>query len=104
MTSPACVAPRRRGCSRASRRQRPKPADMLPQSALPPSDAGRLAENVLHFARLLRAAGLPVGTDRALLTLQALQVAGVASRAELHAVLQACLINRVEHRTLFDQA
>ena len=77
---------------------------MLPQSALPPSDAGRLAENVLHFARLLRAAGLPVGTDRALLTLQALQVAGVASRAELHAVLQACLINRVEHRTLFDQA
>jgi hypothetical protein len=77
---------------------------MLPQAALQPSAAGKLAENVLHFARLLRTAGLPVGTDRALLTLQALAVAGVASRAELHDVLQACLINRVEHRPLFDQA
>ena len=77
---------------------------MLPQSGLPPSGTGKLAENVLHFARLLRAAGLPVGTDRALLALQALQVAGVPSRAELHDVLQSCLISRVEHRLLFEQA
>ncbi len=77
---------------------------MLPQSALQPAAAGKLTENVLHFARLLRKAGLPVGTDRALLTLQALEVAGIASRAELHDVLQACLISRVEHRLLFDQA
>lgn len=77
---------------------------MLPQSALPPSASGRLAENVLHFSRLLRTAGLPVGTDRALLALQALQVAGVASRLELHDVLQSCLISRVEHRPLFEQA
>lgn len=77
---------------------------MLPQSALPPSASGRLAENVLHFSRLLRTAGLPLGTDRALLALQALQVAGVASRLELHDVLQSCLISRVEHRPLFEQA
>jgi uncharacterized protein with von Willebrand factor type A (vWA) domain len=77
---------------------------MLPQSASPPSAAGKLAENVLHFARLLRAADLPVGTDRAMLALQALEVAGVASRAELHDVLQACLISRIEHRPLFEQA
>ena len=56
---------------------------MLSQSALPPSATGKLAENVLHFSRLLRTAGLPVGTDRALLTLQALQVAGVPSRGSL---------------------
>jgi len=77
---------------------------MLSQSALPPSATGKLAENVLHFSRLLRTAGLPVGTDRALLALQALQVAGIASRAELHDVLQSCLISRVEHRPLFEQA
>ena len=77
---------------------------MLPQSASPPSASGRLAENVLHFSRLLRTAGLPVGTDRALLALQALQVAGVPSRLELHDVLQSCLISRVEHRPLFEQA
>ena len=27
---------------------------------------GRLAENVMHFARVLRAAGLPIGPDRVL--------------------------------------
>jgi uncharacterized protein len=65
---------------------------------------GRLAENVLHFARLLREAGLPVGTDRPLLALRALQVAGLDSRADLRAVLAACLIDRPEHRALFEQA
>jgi uncharacterized protein with von Willebrand factor type A (vWA) domain len=52
----------------------------------------------------LRKAGLPVGTDRPLLALQALKVAGVASRADLYAVLRACLVDRIEHRTIFDQA
>lgn len=65
---------------------------------------GHLAENVLHFARLLRQAGLPVGTDRPLLALRALEVAGIDSRADLRAVLEACLIDRFEHRALFEQA
>lgn len=77
---------------------------MLPSSAKVEPGGGRLAENVVHFARVLRRAGLPVGTDRALLALQALEVAGLESRADLHHVLQACLIDRVEHRVLFDQA
>lgn len=68
------------------------------------SDTGHLAENVLHFARLLRQAGLPVGTDRPLLALRALEVAGIDSRSDLHAVLEACLIDRFEHRALFEQA
>lgn len=66
--------------------------------------AGHLADNVLYFARLLRDAGLPVGTDRALLALQAVQVAGLESRGDFHATLRACLIDRAEHRSLFDQA
>ncbi len=65
---------------------------------------GRLAENVMHFARVLRSAGLPVGTDRVLLAFDALRAAGIASRDDLHAVLAACLLSRGEHRTLFDQA
>lgn len=63
-----------------------------------------LSSNVMHFARLLRDAGLPVGTDRILLTQQALQVAGLHSRQEFHAVLCACLLDRHEHQELFDQA
>jgi hypothetical protein len=76
---------------------------MLPTSAL---DAvpGRLADNVVHFARVLRTAGVPVGTDRVLLALEALKVAGLASRADLYATLHCCLIDRAEHRLLFDQA
>lgn len=58
----------------------------------------------MHFARVLREAGLPVGTDRVLLAYDALRAGGIASRADFHAVLAACFLSRGEHRTLFDQA
>jgi uncharacterized protein with von Willebrand factor type A (vWA) domain len=73
---------------------------MIPARQTP----GRLAENVMHFARVLRHAGMPVGTDRVALALQALQVAGLESRRDLHAALSACMLDRIEHRELFDQA
>ncbi len=65
---------------------------------------GHLAENVMHFARVLRTAGMPVGTDQVMLAQQALLVAGLETKADFHAVLAACLLDRVEHRALFDQA
>jgi len=65
---------------------------------------GHLAENVMHFARVLRSAGMPVGTDRVQLTLQALRLAGFDSRRDFHAVLSTCMLDRIEHRDLFDQA
>lgn len=72
---------------------------------LPARDApGRLAENVMHFARVLRSAGMPVGGDRVHTALAALQLAGLASKRDFHAVLSACLLDRIEHRELFDQA
>jgi uncharacterized protein with von Willebrand factor type A (vWA) domain len=77
---------------------------VLPEGTLQHPRGGKLADNVVHFARVLRKAGLPVGTDRAVLALQALELAGVAGRAELHDVLEACLTSRVEQRALFDQA
>ena len=64
----------------------------------------RLAENIVHFARVLRTAGMPVATDRIHLTLQALQIAGLESRCDFKATLAACLVDRAEHRALFDQA
>ncbi|RVT49803.1 vWA domain-containing protein [Rubrivivax albus] len=73
---------------------------MIPLSGSP----GRLADNVMHFGRVLRAAGMPVGSDRILTALQALQVAGLESRRDFHAVLAACMVDRAEHRELFDQA
>lgn len=64
----------------------------------------RLAENVIHFGRVLRAAGLPVGTDRVMLATQALEAGGLASRADFKAALAACLVDRPEHWPLFEQA
>jgi uncharacterized protein with von Willebrand factor type A (vWA) domain len=76
---------------------------MLPAAALE-NLPGHLAENVVHFARVLRTAGVPVGTDRVLIALDALRVAGIGSREDFYATLLACLIDRAEHRLLFDQA
>jgi uncharacterized protein with von Willebrand factor type A (vWA) domain len=73
-------------------------------STAPPAGPGQLADNVLHFARVLRGAGLPVGTDRVQLALQALAAGALQSRADFKAALAACLINRAEQRALFDQA
>jgi uncharacterized protein with von Willebrand factor type A (vWA) domain len=76
-------------------------ADRVP--ALP----GRLAENVMHFGRVLRSAGMPVGSNRIQLALQALAVGadgGLGSRRDFHHTLAACLVDRAEHRELFDQA
>jgi uncharacterized protein len=65
---------------------------------------GRLAANVMHFARVLRTAGMPVGSDRVMLALQALPVAGLEGKADFHAVLSACFVSRHEQQALFDQA
>jgi uncharacterized protein with von Willebrand factor type A (vWA) domain len=66
--------------------------------------ADHLAANVMHFARVLREAGMPVGTDRVQISLQALQLAGLESRRDFQATLAACMVDRAEHRVLFDQA
>ncbi|MEJ5999814.1 vWA domain-containing protein [Paucibacter soli] len=67
--------------------------------------ADHLATNVMHFSRVLRDAGLRVGTDRVELCLQALQLDGMlASRRDFKATLAACLLDRQEHRALFEQA
>ena len=36
----------------------------------------KLAQNILHFARALRKAGLPVGTGRAIDAIRAVEMAG----------------------------
>jgi len=69
--------------------------------ALPP---GKLAENVLYFVRVLRAAGLPVGPAKVLDALAAVQAVGVENRTDFRAALAAVLVARQEHAALFEQA
>jgi hypothetical protein len=66
--------------------------------------AGRLAENIVYFARALRAAGIPVGPGAVLDALEALKVAGVGTRDDFYWTLHAVFVKRHEHSVLFDQA
>ncbi|MGF1502837.1 MAG: VWA domain-containing protein [Paracoccaceae bacterium] len=72
-------------------------------SALPVAENGKLAANILHFARALRAAGLPVGPARIVEAIAAVEAAGFEHRADFYHTLAACLISRPEHRAVFDQ-
>jgi uncharacterized protein with von Willebrand factor type A (vWA) domain len=66
--------------------------------------AGRLAENIVHFARALRAAGVPVGPGAVLDALAAVAAAGVGTRQDFYWTLHAVLVKRHEHSLIFDQA
>ena len=65
---------------------------------------GRLAENIVYFARALRAAGMPVGPGAILDALEALNVARVGLRDDFYWTLHAVFVKRHEHTILFDQA
>jgi uncharacterized protein with von Willebrand factor type A (vWA) domain len=58
----------------------------------------------MHFARLLRATGLPVGPHKVLGALQALQVTGIDRRDDFYWTLASVFIDRREQFELFDQA
>ena len=68
------------------------------------SRESRLFENILHFARVLRGAGLPIGPGQVLEALAAVKAAGIGSREDFYWTLHAVFINRRDQRELFDQA
>lgn len=65
---------------------------------------GRLAENIVYFARALRAAGLPVGPGAVIDALAAVEAAGVGERQDFYWTLHAVFVKKHEHSVLFDQA
>ncbi len=65
---------------------------------------GRLAQNIVYFARALRAAGIPVGPGAVLDALSAVHAAGVGTREDFYWTLHAVFVKRHEHSVLFDQA
>ena len=70
----------------------------------PHAPAGKLATNILYFARALREAGLPVGPGSVLDALAAVEAAGIGDRVDFHATLHAVFVKKHEHSILFDQA
>ena len=65
---------------------------------------GSFAENILHFARTLRRAGLPVGPGRVIEALRAIETADIRRREDFYWTLHAVFVNRRDQREIFDQA
>lgn len=65
---------------------------------------GVLGENIVHFARALREAGVPIGPGAVLDALAAVEAAGFGTREDFYATLHAVLVKKHEHSLLFDQA
>jgi uncharacterized protein len=62
----------------------------------------QLAENIVHFARLLRGAGLQIGADRVLAAIAAVEAVGLDRRTDVHAALSAAILDRHEQQDDFD--
>ncbi|MEW5423823.1 VWA domain-containing protein [Amorphus sp. 3PC139-8] len=81
-------------------------ADTPPQdnANTPPEASGKLLDNLVHFARILRAAGIPVGPARVLEAARALEAAGVERRDDFYWTLHSVLVSKREHHVVFDEA
>jgi uncharacterized protein with von Willebrand factor type A (vWA) domain len=65
---------------------------------------GRLVENLMFFARTLRAAGLPIGPGRVIEALRAVEAVGIGRRDDFYWTLHSVFVNRQDQRPIFDQA
>jgi len=65
---------------------------------------GKLGLNVMHFARLLRRAGLPVGPAEVIAAAQALELIDLGDKTQARAALRGLMVHRHEHMDLFDHA
>lgn len=79
-------------------------AESLAANGDTPALNGKLADNVLLFARLLRAAGLQLGTGKIIDAIGAVNLVGVESQRDLHTALFSQFVTRHEQTPLFDQA
>ncbi|MEI4471129.1 vWA domain-containing protein [Frigidibacter sp. MR17.24] len=71
----------------------------LTDLALP--ETGRLAENIAHFGRALRKAGLKAGPGKVLDAVRAVEAVGFTDRRDFYHTLAAVFVARPEERAVF---
>ena len=69
-----------------------------------PDPDGRIADNIVYFARALRKAGMRVGPASVVDAIDAVLAAGIGSRDDFYWTLHAVLVKRREDRAVFDEA
>ena len=65
---------------------------------------GRLADNIVYFARTLRKAGMKVGPAAVNDAIEAVLAAGIGSRDDFYWTLHSVLVTRHEDSVVFDEA
>jgi len=65
---------------------------------------GRIADNIVYFARTLRKAGMRVGPASVKDAIEAVLTAGIGSRDDFYWVLHSVLVKRREDHPVFDEA
>ena len=73
----------------------------LPPLELP--DTPRLAANITHFARALRAAGLPVGPGKVIEAVRAIAAVGFSEKSDFYWALHTVFVSKPEQRRVFAQ-
>jgi uncharacterized protein len=68
------------------------------------SATGWIADNIVGFARALRAAGIPVGPGAVIDAVSALRLIDIGNRKDVFATLQSVFVMRHEHMLVFAQA
>jgi uncharacterized protein with von Willebrand factor type A (vWA) domain len=66
--------------------------------------SGRLAQNIMYFARVLREAGMPVGPGAVIDALDAALSGSLRTREDFYWTLHCVFVKRRDHKELFDQA
>ena len=66
--------------------------------------AGKLAQNILYFGRVLRAAGLPVGPGKVIEAIRAVEAVGLRNKDDFYWGLHSVLVNRQDQHEVFNQA
>ena len=63
----------------------------------------KLSNNILYFARVLRSAGIPIGSGRILEAIKAINKIGLADKSIFYWALHSVFVHKNEHREIFDQ-
>lgn len=67
-------------------------------------EGSKLLPNIMHFGRILRSAGLPVGPGKIIDAVSAVEAVGITSRRDFYWSLHAVFVNRRDQHEIFDQA
>ncbi len=79
------------------------PTIMVELADLELPDNPKLANNIAHFARALRRAGLPIGPGRVVDAIRAVEAVGFTERRDFYWTLHACFVSKREESTIFAQ-